>query len=122
MAAILVKTNVGEFKLSLDYKNAPNTAKNFQDLVQSNKRGTIAMARTSAPHSASTQFFVNLVDNGFLDYKNDSPQGWGYCVFGEVTEGMEVVDEIAKVQTSHQHGHGDVPVTDIMIEKASIID
>jgi peptidyl-prolyl cis-trans isomerase B (cyclophilin B) len=85
-----------------------------------NKKGTIAMARTNAPHSATSQFFINVSDNGFLDHPGQD--GWGYCVFGQVTEGMDVVDKIRKVATGNRHGHGDVPVEDVVIEKAEIIE
>jgi len=83
-----------------------------------NKRGTLAMARTPDPHSASNQFFINLVDNGFLDHSGKTPQGWGYAVFGQVLEGMEAVDAIATVATGNVGGHGDVPAEDIVIIKA----
>lgn len=88
-----------------------NEAKN----AKPNKRGTIAMARTSAPHSATSQFFINLADNAFLDFKNESDQGYGYCVFGEVVKGMEVVDAIAKVKTGTKQGYSDVPVEEVII-------
>lgn len=81
----------------------------------SNKRGTIAMARTSDIHSATAQFFINVVDNKFLDYRSPSPSGYGYCVFGEVKKGMEVVDKIKGVETSSRKGHQDVPVKAIEI-------
>lgn len=87
-----------------------------------NNRGTIAMARTMDPHSATGQFFINLVDNGFLNHSSKTSEGWGYCVFGEVTEGMDVVDRIKGVKTTMAAGHQDVPAEDIMIEKASIIE
>jgi peptidyl-prolyl cis-trans isomerase B (cyclophilin B) len=82
-----------------------------------NKRGTIAMARTNAPHSATSQFFINLVDNNFLNFKSADLNGYGYCVFGEVTSGMDVVDKIAKVKTGHKNGHSDVPDEPITILK-----
>ena len=87
----------------------------------SNKKGTIAMARTSDPHSATSQFFINLKDNDFLDKKN-APDGWGYCVFGEVTEGLDVVEAIGTVETGNKAGHGDVPIETIIIESAEILD
>lgn len=87
-----------------------------------NKRGSIAMARTSDPHSATAQFFINLVDNAFLNYKNDTMKGFGYCVFGEVVEGMDIVDSIAKVKTDNLPGHGDVPVEAIIIHEVSEIE
>lgn len=86
-----------------------------------NKRGTIAMARTNDPHSATAQFFINVVDNDFLDFKSPSGSGWGYCVFGKVTEGMDVVDNIRKVKTGTKGFHSDVPVDDVIIEKAEIL-
>ncbi len=86
-----------------------------------NKRGSIAMARTSDPHSATAQFFINVVDNDFLDFKAPSGQGWGYCVFGEVTEGMDVVDKIRAVATGNKGFHQDVPKEDVIIEKAEIV-
>ena len=86
-----------------------------------NKRGSIAMARTSDPHSATAQFFINVVDNDFLDFKAPSGQGWGYCVFGEVVEGMDVVDAIRKVKTGSKGFHQDVPAEDVIIEKAEVI-
>ena len=87
-----------------------------------NKRGTVAMARTADPHSASSQFFINLVDNEFLNFKSPTPDGWGYCVFGEVLNGMEVVDSIAAAKTTNKEGHSDVPVDTILIEKVTIAD
>ena len=83
-----------------------------------NDRYTLAMARTSAPHSATAQFFINTVDNGFLNFTAETPQGWGYAVFGRVASGTEVVDAIARVATGRQGGHGDVPVDDVLILKA----
>lgn len=83
-----------------------------------NKRGTIAMARTSDPHSASCQFFINVKDNDFLNYKSSTPDGWGYCVFGRVTDGMDIVDKIRQVKTTSKMGHQDVPVEEVIILKA----
>lgn len=85
----------------------------------SNDRYTIAMARTSVPHSASSQFFINVNDNDFLNHTAPTPNGWGYCVFGKVTAGMDVVDKIKKVATTNKHGHQDVPVENVVIQKAS---
>ena len=96
--------------------NIENEAKNGL----SNKRGTLAMARTMEPHSASSQFFINVKDNDFLDYPGQD--GWGYCVFAEVTEGMDVVDSIEQVTTGNSGGHGDVPVEPVVVEKAEIVD
>jgi peptidyl-prolyl cis-trans isomerase B (cyclophilin B) len=86
-----------------------------------NKRGTVAMARTNDPHSATAQFFINTVDNDFLDFKAPSGQGWGYCVFGEVVEGLDVVDKIRAVKTGNKGGHQDVPAEDVIIEKAEVV-
>jgi peptidyl-prolyl cis-trans isomerase B (cyclophilin B) len=86
-----------------------------------NKRGSIAMARTNDPHSATAQFFINTVDNDFLDFKSPSGQGWGYCVFGEVVEGLDVVDKIRAVATGNKGFHQDVPKEDVIIEKAEIV-
>ena len=83
-----------------------------------NERGSVAMARTMQPHSATAQFFINVKDNGFLDYPGQD--GWGYCVFGKVVEGMDVVDKIRAVETTRRNGHSDVPVEPIVIEKAEI--
>lgn len=86
----------------------------------SNDKYTIAMARTPNPHSASSQFFINVADNDFLNYSAPTAQGWGYCVFGKVVEGMDVVDKIKKVKTGSQAGHQDVPVEDVIIETAEV--
>ena len=83
-----------------------------------NKRYSIAMARTNDPHSATAQFFINVADNAFLDHTAPTPQGWGYAVFGEVVEGQEVVDAIKAVKTGSKGFHQDVPVEDVVIEKA----
>lgn len=84
-----------------------------------NERGTLAMARTQDPHSASAQFFVNLVDNAFLDHSEPTPSGWGYCVFGKVVEGMDVVDKIAKCKTRSDGMYDDVPTDMVIITGAS---
>ena len=86
----------------------------------SNDRGTIAMARTMDPHSATSQFFINHKDNGFLNHTGENPQGWGYAVFGKVTEGMEVVDAIADIVTGSSGGHQDVPLEVINIESVTV--
>ena len=85
-----------------------------------NVRGSIAMARTNDPHSATAQFFINTVDNDFLDFKAPSGQGWGYCVFGKVVEGMDVVDKIRAVRTGSAGMHRDVPAEPVLIKKASL--
>ena len=86
-----------------------------------NVRGSIAMARTGDPHSATAQFFINTVDNDFLDFKAPSGQGWGYCVFGQVVEGLDVVDKIRAVPTGNKGFHQDVPKEDVIIEKAEVV-
>jgi len=85
-----------------------------------NERGTLAMARTSDPHSATSQFFINVVDNDFLNFTTESPSGWGYCVFGKVVDGLTVVDRIKGVPTGSKAGHKNVPLSDVMIEKMEI--
>ncbi|MFZ3192351.1 MAG: peptidylprolyl isomerase, partial [Moraxellaceae bacterium] len=86
-----------------------------------NTRGTIAMARTGDPHSASSQFFINVKDNAFLDHTSPTPQGWGYTVFGQVVEGMDVVDKIKVVQTGNMGGHQNVPTQPIVINQAVLL-
>lgn len=108
----------GGFESGMQRKPPGASIENEADNGLSNVPGTIAMARTSDPHSASTQFFINTSDNGFLDFTSRSQEGWGYCVFGAVIEGMDVVDRIAKVPTSSSAGHKDVPVEDVVIESA----
>lgn len=163
---VLLTTNFGQIKIELFKEEAPVTAQNFLDYVESgfydntifhrvipgfmvqgggmapgmeekdgnapikneannglkNERGTLAMARTMEPHSASSQFFINSVDNGFLNFTSESSQGWGYCVFAKVVEGMDVVDKISEVKTGRFGMHQDVPVEDIVIEKAEIVE
>ena len=86
-----------------------------------NTRGSVAMARTDVVDSATSQFFINLKDNAFLNHKDDTPQGFGYCVFGKVVAGMDVVDAIAKVATANKRGHGDVPVEPVTILSATVV-
>ncbi|MDR2165712.1 MAG: peptidyl-prolyl cis-trans isomerase [Zoogloeaceae bacterium] len=86
-----------------------------------NRRGTVAMARAGDPHSATAQFFINVVDNDFLDFKAPSGNAWGYCVFGEVTEGMDVVDKIRAMKTGRKGFHDDVPIEDVVITRAEVI-
>nr|WP_115172951.1 peptidylprolyl isomerase [Pasteurella bettyae] len=161
---VILHTNQGDIKISLDEKNAPISAKNFLDYAQSgfyentifhrvidgfmiqgggfsvgmaqketqapikneannglkNLRGTIAMARTSNPNSATAQFFINLNDNDFLNFTEQTQQGWGYAVFGKVIAGMDVVDKIAKVKTSSVGMYRDVPVEDVVIKSVSV--
>jgi peptidyl-prolyl cis-trans isomerase B (cyclophilin B) len=87
-----------------------------------NTRGTIAMARTPDPHSATAQFFINVADNDFLNFRAETPDGWGYCVFGKVTDGIDVVDKIKGVDTGNKGYHQDVPVEDVVIESVELDD
>ena len=111
----------GGFEPNMNQKPCKAPVENEAANGLKNKRGTIAMARTNDPHSATAQFFINTVDNDFLDFKSPSGQGWGYCVFGEVVEGMDVVDKIRAVRTGNKGFHQDVPVEDVIIEKAEIV-
>ncbi|WP_372964571.1 peptidylprolyl isomerase [Marinobacter sp.] len=164
---ILLQTNLGDIKLELDYENAPETAKNFEQYVRdgfydglifhrvisnfmvqgggfepgmqprktrdpiqneadnglSNMVGTVAMARTMDPHSATAQFFINVENNGFLDHTAKNAEGWGYCVFGKVTDdSMETVNKIRATRTTMRAGHQDVPAEDIVIVKAEVVE
>jgi len=101
-------------------KATRDTIKNEANNGVSNEVGTVAMARTPDPHSASAQFFINVKDNGFLDFTSETPDGWGYCVFGKVVDGMDVVNEMKTVATTFKAGHQDVPAEDIIVEKATI--
>ena len=89
---------------------------------QANDIGTVAMARTNDPHSATAQFFINVGQNNFLNFRSESVDGWGYCVFAEVTDGMDVVNKIKDVKTGNAGYHQDVPVEDVVIQKAEIVD
>jgi len=112
----------GGFTKDYKQKSVKGQIRNEADNGLKNNRGTIAMARTSDPHSATAQFFINYKDNSFLNFKSQTSQGWGYTVFGEVTEGMDVVDDMAKIQTGSGGQFGsDVPQTPIVIYKASIL-
>jgi len=108
----------GGFTTDMEQKPTRESIENEAKNGLGNVTGSIAMARTMAPHSASAQFFINVKDNGFLDYPGQD--GWGYCVFGKVTEGMDVVNKIKEVDTTNRAGHSDVPVDPIVIESASI--
>jgi peptidyl-prolyl cis-trans isomerase B (cyclophilin B) len=109
----------GGFEPGMKQKESGEPIDNEAANGLANEKYTVAMARTNDPHSATAQFFINVKDNGFLDYAG--PDQWGYCVFGRVTAGTEVVDEIRKVKTSTKGFHGDVPVEDVIIEKAEIV-
>ncbi|MGV6827162.1 MAG: peptidylprolyl isomerase [bacterium] len=106
----------GGFTTDMMQKDTREAIENEAANGLKNDRGTIAMARTNAPHSATAQFFINVKDNGFLDHPGHD--GWGYCVFGKVVEGMDVVDKIKGVATGNAAGHQDVPVEPVIIEKA----
>lgn len=107
--------------LNAHMENKPNEKpiKNEAKSAKKNTRGTVAMARTNDPHSATSQFFINVADNAFLNFRSEQADGFGYCVFAEVVEGMDVVDSIAKVKTGQRSGHGDVPVEDIVIHSVT---
>ncbi|WAK01199.1 peptidylprolyl isomerase [Methylobacter sp. YRD-M1] len=111
----------GGFDTSFNQKAVHASIKNEANNGLPNNRGTIAMARTPDPDSATAQFFINYKDNSFLNYTSPTPNGWGYAVFGEVIEGMEVVDAMAKQPTGNRGPHQDVPKTDIVIEKAEVV-
>ena len=110
----------GGFEPGMDQKKTREPIQNEADNGLKNDLGTIAMARTSNPHSATAQFFINVKDNGFLNHTAPTSQGWGYCVFGKVTDGMDVIDKIKIVETTNRAGHSDVPVDPVVIEKAEI--
>jgi peptidyl-prolyl cis-trans isomerase B (cyclophilin B) len=107
----------GGFDVGMKQKPTAAAIKNEATNGVKNKRYTLAMARTGDPHSATAQFFINTVDNGFLDFTSESPQGWGYAVFGRVVEGMDVVDSIEKVRTGRKGVHDDVPLDDVLIQR-----
>ena len=111
----------GGFEPGMKQKRTRAPVKNEADNGLKNAPYTLAMARTSDPHSASAQFFINVADNDFLNHTGQTPQGWGYCVFGRVTEGQDVVDRIKKVRTGSRAGHQDVPQEDVVIEQAEIV-
>jgi peptidyl-prolyl cis-trans isomerase B (cyclophilin B) len=111
----------GGMEPGMQQKPTREQIKNEADNGLKNKTYTIAMARTPSPHSASSQFFINIADNDFLNFSAPTTQGWGYCVFGKLVEGMEVVDKIAKVKTGSKAGHQDVPVDDVVIESAEVV-
>ncbi|MGL5336977.1 MAG: peptidylprolyl isomerase [Enterovibrio sp.] len=110
----------GGMSIGLKEKNARAPIKNEASNGLSNKTGTIAMARTSDPHSASCQFFINVSDNNFLDFRSQSRDGFGYCVFGQVTQGMEVVNKIKAVKTGSRSFHQDVPVDEVVITSVTL--
>ena len=110
----------GGFEPGMEQKNTKAPIKNEANNGVKNTRGTLAMARTNDPHSATAQFFINVVDNDFLNFRSERPDGWGYCVFAEVVEGMDVVDKIKGVSTGRSGFHQDVPREDVVIEKVTV--
>ena len=108
----------GGFEPGMKQKPTDKPIRNEANNGLKNKRYTLSMARTSDPHSATAQFFVNTVDNEFLDFRAESAQGWGYAVFGRVVQGTEVIDAIERVRTGRQGFHDDVPLEDVRIERA----
>jgi peptidyl-prolyl cis-trans isomerase B (cyclophilin B) len=112
----------GGFTPDMQQKKGKASIVNEADNGLKNVRGSIAMARTSDPHSASSQFFINVADNAFLNHRSKTPDGWGYCVFGQVVEGLDVVDKIKGVKTANLAGHQDVPMNDVLIEKVEVQD
>ena len=111
----------GGFTADMEQKATQAPIENEANNGLKNARGTIAMARTQDPHSATAQFFINVQDNDFLNHTGENMQGWGYAVFGKVTEGEDVLDKIRCVQTGSQAGHQDVPVEPIIIESVTVI-
>lgn len=112
----------GGFDTEMQQKPTKAPIKNEADNGLKNDNGTIAMARTSDPHSATAQFFINVKDNDFLNFSSPSPQGWGYTVFGKVVDGMDVVRKIEQVSTGNRAGHGDVPTENVVINKVTVED
>ncbi len=111
----------GGMEPGMNQKATNDPIQNEADNGLGNEAYTIAMARTPNPHSASSQFFINVSDNDFLNFSAPTAQGWGYCVFGKVVEGTDVVDKIKKVKTGNKAGHQDVPVEDVIIETAEVV-
>lgn len=110
----------GGFASGMEQKETNAPIENEADNGLSNEIGTLAMARTQDPHSASAQFFINVADNTFLDHKNKTLQGWGYAVFGRVTDGMDVVNKIKQCRTGYVAGHQDVPLDEVVINETVV--
>lgn len=110
----------GGMSPGMEDKESGEPIENEADNGLGNKLGTVAMARTNDPHSASAQFFINVANNDFLNFKSKSESGWGYCVFGEVVEGMDVVEKIKVVETGNHGYHQDVPLEEVILEKAVV--
>ena len=111
----------GGFEPGMRQKPSQSPIKNEAENGLTNQRYTVAMARTSDPHSATAQFFINVADNDFLNHTSTTPQGWGYCVFGRVAAGEDVVDRIKAVKTGKRGPHSDVPIEDVVIERAEVV-
>lgn len=112
----------GGFVPGMEQKATEAPVKNEANNGLKNTRGTLAMARTNYPHSATAQFFINVVDNDFLNFRSERPDGWGYCVFAEVTEGLDVVDKIKGVATGRSGMHQDVPKEDVVITHVTVAE
>jgi peptidyl-prolyl cis-trans isomerase B (cyclophilin B) len=112
----------GGFEPGMDQKESKATIQNEANNGLVNNLGTVAMARTNEPHSATAQFFINVGDNSFLNFRSESTDGWGYCVFADVSDGMDVVEKIRAVATGNSGYHQDVPVEDVVIQKAEIVE
>jgi peptidyl-prolyl cis-trans isomerase B (cyclophilin B) len=112
----------GGFKSGMQQKTAGKPIQNEADNGLPNVIGSLAMARTSDPHSASAQFFINVADNAFLNHKSKTSQGWGYAVFGRVTEGMDVVNRIKQCKTGYVAGHQDVPIDEVIINSTTVME
>jgi len=110
----------GGFEPGMNQKNTDAPIKNAANNGLKNTRGTLAMARTNDPHSATAQFFINVTDNDFLNFSGQNAQGWGYCVFAEVTGGLDVVEKIKSVKTGRSGMHQDVPVEDVIIKSVTV--
>ena len=112
----------GGFDVDMKQKDTNPPIRIEADNGLKNLNGTIAMARTSDPNSATSQFFINVKDNGSLDHTSPTPQGWGYAVFGKVTDGMDTVSSIERVKTGTNHGHQNVPMTEVVIRKVTVVE
>jgi len=111
----------GGFDTSFSQKQTLETIKNEANNGLKNKVGSIAMARTSDPHSATSQFFINTSDNDFLNFSSETPQGWGYCVFGQTVDGTDTINKISGVSTGMRAGHQDVPNEEVIIQKITVL-
>src|SRR5690606_19585329 len=112
----------GRFEPGMTPRNSGDPNQSVADYDLDNRMGTIARARSIDPHSATAQFFINAQDNGFLDHTAKNAEGWGYCVFGKVVDGLDTVNKIRAVRTTMNAGHQDVPFEDVIIEKAEVLE